>query len=178
MFQKSVIPHVRSFSPGLRQSLIRWGQWFDRNTPANAVIATPDIGAIGYFSRRSVVDLTGLVTPAMVPLLARETPEEAVATFGFAAFSRPDYLVDRGPEPYALRRASRYGSALVPLGYTPMPQLGMPPPADLQPTRTIASTGPSSIRCEPNPRADPVALTGRHRRVVTLHARALELFRS
>jgi hypothetical protein len=125
VFQKSVIPHVRSFSPGLRQSLIRWGQWFDRNTPANAVIATPDIGAIGYFSRRSVVDLTGLVTPAMVPLLARETPEEAVATFGFAAFSRPDYLVDRGPEPYALRRASRYGSALVPLGYTPMPQLGI-----------------------------------------------------
>ena len=125
VFQKSVVPHVRSFSPGLRQSLIRWGQWFDRNTAANAVIATPDIGAIGYFSRRSVVDLAGLVTPAMVPLLARETSEEAVATFGFAAFSRPDYLVDRGPTPYGLRSASRFGAALVPLGYTPMPKLGI-----------------------------------------------------
>jgi hypothetical protein len=125
VFEKSVIPHVRSFSPGLRQSLIRWGEWFDRNTPAHAVIATPDIGAIGYFSRRSVLDLAGLVTPAMVPLLARETPEEAVATFGFAAFSRPDYLVDRGPTRYALRRASRYGTALVPLGYTAMPKLGV-----------------------------------------------------
>jgi hypothetical protein len=125
VFEKSVIPHVRSFTPGLRQSLIHWGQWFARNTPANAVIATPDIGAIGYFSQRSVVDLAGLVTPAMVPLLARETPEEAVASFGFAAFSRPDYLVDRGPTPYALRRASPFGEALVPLGFTPMPRLGI-----------------------------------------------------
>jgi len=125
VFQKSVIPHVRSFSPGLRQSLIRWGRWFDRNTAADAVIATPDIGAIGYYGQRSVVDLAGLVTPAMVPLLTRETPEEAVGSFGFAAFSHPDYLVDRGPAPYALRHTSRFGAALVPLGFTPMPKLGI-----------------------------------------------------
>jgi len=104
---------------------VKWGRWFRAHTPEDAVIATPDIGAIGYFSRRAVVDLGGLVTPAMVPHLVRQSPEEAIAGFAFASFSRPDYLVDRAPAPFALMRASRYGRALMPLGTAPMPSLGV-----------------------------------------------------
>jgi hypothetical protein len=125
VFQATVIPHVRSSSPALEQSLIRWGRWFGKNTPEHTVIATPDIGAIGYYSGRPVVDLAGLVTPAMVPALVRESPEEAVASFAFASFSRPEYLVDRGPSPYSLTGGSRFGGALVPLGFASMPRLGL-----------------------------------------------------
>lgn len=128
VYRTQVLPHVRTFSPALRQSLVAWGRWFDRHTDAQAVIATPDIGAIGYFSRRRVVDLAGLVTPAMVPCLTRATPEDAVAEFCFATFSRPDYLVDRAPEHQALSIRSPYRACLTSLGEARVLNLGIARP--------------------------------------------------
>jgi hypothetical protein len=43
------------------------GRWIDRELPRAARIATNDIGAIGYLSRREIIDLMGLVTPAIIP---------------------------------------------------------------------------------------------------------------
>ena len=43
------------------------GQWVDRETPRRARVATNDVGAIAYFSRRDIIDLMGLVTPAILP---------------------------------------------------------------------------------------------------------------
>jgi hypothetical protein len=43
--------------------------WLREHTPAGAIVATHDIGAIGYFSDRQVVDLGGLTQPEIVPLL-------------------------------------------------------------------------------------------------------------
>jgi hypothetical protein len=125
VYRTQVLPHVRSFSPALEGSLVAWGRWFDRHAAPDAVIATPDIGAIGYYGRRRVVDLAGLVTPAMVPFLARAEPESTVARFDFASFSRPDYLVDRAPERYRLLAGSPWGACLTPLGAAPMPNLGV-----------------------------------------------------
>lgn len=42
---------------------IRTAQWIAANTAADAVVATNDIGAIGFFSRRFILDTEGLVTP-------------------------------------------------------------------------------------------------------------------
>ena len=128
IYATQVLPHVRTFSPALERSLVTWGRWFDRHAAPEAVIATPDIGAIGYFSRRRVVDLAGLVTPAMIPLLERESEEEAVANFDFARFSRPDYLVDRAPTRDHLRAASPYGRCLTSLGEARVPNLGVSQP--------------------------------------------------
>jgi hypothetical protein len=128
LYTNAVLPQVRSFSAGLRQSLIPWGQWFQAHTPAGASIASPDIGALGYYSRRKVVDLAGLVTPRMVPLLEKETPEDLVANFSFAAVARPEYLVDRAPRAYDLVSRSRFGTALVPLGSASVPNLGIARP--------------------------------------------------
>jgi hypothetical protein len=44
-------------------------QWINTNAPQNAVIATHDIGIIGYYSERQIVDLAGLVTPEIVPIM-------------------------------------------------------------------------------------------------------------
>ena len=74
------------------------------------------------------MDLAGLVTPQMVPFLDRETPEQAVSRFRFAAFSRPDFLVDRSSAPQALRRESPYGACLAPLGIARVPNLGIARP--------------------------------------------------
>lgn len=47
----------------------RTGHWLRRNTPAQAVIATHDVGAIAYLSRRRVVDTVGLIQPEAIPFL-------------------------------------------------------------------------------------------------------------
>ena len=127
-YQAVVVPQVRSFTAGINSSLVPWGRWFDQNTPGNATIAAPDIGAIGYYSNRRVLDLAGLVTPRMVPLLEKEPFDKLVENFSFASVARPDYLIDRGPREYELLARSRFSAALVPLGHASVPNLGIAHP--------------------------------------------------
>ena len=44
-------------------------QWINKNTPQDAVIATHDIGIIGYYTQRQIVDLAGLISPEIVPIM-------------------------------------------------------------------------------------------------------------
>jgi hypothetical protein len=123
-----VTRQVVTFSAGLETSLVRWGKWFATYASPDALIATPDIGAIGYYSGRRVVDLAGLVTPEVVPLLAQEEQSEMIANLRFASFARPEYLVDRAPRPFDLLGRSPYAAALVPIGQASVPNLGIARP--------------------------------------------------
>jgi hypothetical protein len=125
IYRLAVVPQVVTFTRGLEQSLIPWGRWFARHTSPDAVIATPDIGAIGYFSGRRVLDLSGLVTPQMIPVLEEEEMEDAVARFAFSAFAHPDFLIDRAETAFDLRRRSPYARCLVPIGAAAVPNLGI-----------------------------------------------------
>jgi hypothetical protein len=107
-----VLPVARASRAGVPGTLVTWGRWLGEHTPERSSIATPDIGALGYFSRRRIVDLSGLVTPQMLPYLDREAPGDAIANFRFATFARPDFIVDHAPRPDDLKRRSRYASAL------------------------------------------------------------------
>lgn len=40
--------------------------WIKNNTNENDIIATHDVGAIGYYSNRKIVDVAGLVTPELI----------------------------------------------------------------------------------------------------------------
>lgn len=44
-------------------------RWINDHAPQDAVIATHDIGIIGYFTNRQIVDLAGLTTPEIVPIM-------------------------------------------------------------------------------------------------------------
>ncbi|MFN8058140.1 MAG: hypothetical protein U0Q12_03185 [Vicinamibacterales bacterium] len=46
---------------------VEMGRWLAAHTAGDTVVATNDIGAIGVFSGRRVVDTEGLITPAMIP---------------------------------------------------------------------------------------------------------------
>jgi hypothetical protein len=46
--------------------------WLDANTPQDATLAVHDIGAIGYFTERRLLDLAGLVSPEVVPFIRDE----------------------------------------------------------------------------------------------------------
>ncbi|MFA7359541.1 MAG: hypothetical protein WC139_00745 [Candidatus Kapaibacterium sp.] len=41
-------------------------KWIAANTNENEIIATHDVGAIGYYSKRKIVDVAGLVTPELI----------------------------------------------------------------------------------------------------------------
>jgi len=41
-------------------------KWLKTNTNENDIIATHDVGAIGYYSDRKIVDVAGLVTPELI----------------------------------------------------------------------------------------------------------------
>jgi arabinofuranosyltransferase len=53
------------------QALREVGLWLGEHTPANARIAMCEIGAVGWYSQRNVVDILGLVRPANAASIAR-----------------------------------------------------------------------------------------------------------
>jgi hypothetical protein len=46
-----------------KKTMLDLALWVKQNTPDDALIALHDIGAVGYFSRRRMVDLVGLTNP-------------------------------------------------------------------------------------------------------------------
>jgi hypothetical protein len=110
-----VLAHTREFTAGMERTLIPWGEWLAASTPRDAQVATPDIGAIAYYSDRRVLDLGGLVTPRIVPLMNRMDYDGLVRNLAFGAVGRPEYLVDRGAGACRLLRESPFAPALTPL---------------------------------------------------------------
>ncbi len=62
--------------------------WLRANTAPDALVATHDIGAIGYFSGRQVIDLGGLTQPEIVPLLSDQQ-----ALVAYLQRAHVDYVV-------------------------------------------------------------------------------------
>jgi hypothetical protein len=75
------------------------GRWMGANLPAGTRVATVDIGAIGFYSRLPVVDLSGLTDPAIARLpgdiLDRRLDLDALFQRDIGAF----VLVSRAPGP-------------------------------------------------------------------------------
>jgi hypothetical protein len=68
---------------------VHLGRWVARHTDPTARLGLNDIGAIAYVSRREVVDVMGLVTPAIIPF--RRDGEKGVLRYLEQAC--PDYLI-------------------------------------------------------------------------------------
>jgi hypothetical protein len=56
--------------------MVLTASWLEANTSEEDLIAAHDIGAIGYFTQRSILDLAGLVSPDVIPFI-RDEPELA-----------------------------------------------------------------------------------------------------
>ena len=52
--------------------MVQSARWVAANAPADAVVAAHDIGALGYFYERPVIDLAGLVSPEVIPFMRDE----------------------------------------------------------------------------------------------------------
>ena len=71
---------------------VEMARWIAEHTPADAVVASHDVGALGYFSRRRVVDTAGLVTPEVLDHLQPGVPADD-GVLEYLREVRPDYLV-------------------------------------------------------------------------------------
>lgn len=89
-----VVRPTREFSRGLDGVIVPMGRWLADNSPPGSVVASPDIGAIGYFSGREVLDLGGLVTPEINDM-RRRIDVERIIDEGLYLDLGADYLVDR-----------------------------------------------------------------------------------
>jgi hypothetical protein len=128
VYRIQVVPHTTEFTAGMERTLIPWGKWLGSHTPRETQVATPDIGAIGYYSERRVLDLGGLVTPGMVSLMDRMDYDGLVKSFSFRLAGKPEYLVDRGQGVARLLRESRFAPALTPIDSATTQSLAMAKP--------------------------------------------------
>jgi hypothetical protein len=53
----------------IETEMVEPSRWIKNNTSPNAIIAAHDIGALGYFSDRFVLDLAGLINKDVVPIV-------------------------------------------------------------------------------------------------------------
>jgi hypothetical protein len=56
----------------IESQMVDTARWVSQNTPANSVVAVHDIGAMGYFGKRDLIDLAGLVSPEVIPFIRDE----------------------------------------------------------------------------------------------------------
>jgi hypothetical protein len=56
----------------IESEMVSTAHWIAENTEPEALIAAHDIGALGYFGERRLVDLAGLVSPEVIPFIRNE----------------------------------------------------------------------------------------------------------
>ena len=75
--------------------MVTVARWLADNTAPDTLIASHDIGAIGYFAERPLLDLAGLISPEVIPLLESES-----ALTQYILNSKAQYLVTAPGWPY------------------------------------------------------------------------------
>jgi hypothetical protein len=86
----------------IESEMVATARWVNDNLPGDAFIAAHDIGALGYFGGRSILDLAGLVSPEVIPFI-RDEP----ALGNYLDAQEAEYLITfPGWYPYLTSRAS------------------------------------------------------------------------
>lgn len=57
----------------INSEMIETAKWIETNTQKQDIVAAHDIGALGYFADRQILDLAGLVSPDVIPFIRDET---------------------------------------------------------------------------------------------------------
>jgi hypothetical protein len=70
------------------QLMVQPALWVKDNSPDGTLVAVHDIGAMGYFGDRKIIDLAGLIQPELIPIIRDEQAIKA-----YLVQSKADYLV-------------------------------------------------------------------------------------
>lgn len=80
---------VRRFAPV--QDYVNVAEWLNRNTAADATVEAAEIGHLGWFAHRTVIDILGLTTPKNAAHVAHKDLSSWLRE------DRPDYIVVHHP---------------------------------------------------------------------------------
>jgi hypothetical protein len=67
------------------------GEWLRENTPATASVGTLEIGVIGYYAQRRIIDFACLLQPELAQQIRLGTTYDDLASHAMQAY-RPDYV--------------------------------------------------------------------------------------
>jgi len=82
-----------AWSPDSRQALYREiGEWLDANTDADATVGALEVGIIGYYAGRTMIDFAGLIQPEVAQQLGKATTYAEPTAWAIQALA-PDYVV-------------------------------------------------------------------------------------
>jgi hypothetical protein len=56
----------------IETEMVQTAKWIAENTEKNALIAAHDIGALGFYGQREILDLAGLISPEVIPFIRDE----------------------------------------------------------------------------------------------------------
>jgi hypothetical protein len=89
------VPRLAEDVTHVNKMLARMGAWARTKTPKDALIASAEVGALGYVGQRRILDLTGGVTPEIKRALAGRSVggDQDSVLFPILARERPAYLV-------------------------------------------------------------------------------------
>ncbi len=96
-FYKFVKPHTDNFSEGVEECLIPIGKWFNENTPPDTRILVNDVGAIGYYSNRYIIDAAALINSNLdINKKIMSTPlEKRMNPYNLLEIVNADYVIER-----------------------------------------------------------------------------------
>jgi hypothetical protein len=66
VYDYSLTHHQSPWTTARERAYIEVSDWLRKNTDEHATVAALEIGTLGYYSNRSIVDLLGLATPAAI----------------------------------------------------------------------------------------------------------------
>ncbi len=72
----------------IETEMVNTALWINEFTEPDDVIAAHDIGALGFYGKREIIDLAGLISPAVIPYMQDEKE-----ILGFLNEQQPDYLM-------------------------------------------------------------------------------------
>jgi hypothetical protein len=73
----------------IQEMQVTMGKWAADSTPPDSLLAVNDIGAIGYYSDRRILDTLALINPEVIPFLLKG--EKGI--FELLVREQPDYLI-------------------------------------------------------------------------------------
>ena len=68
------------------------GKWIAENTPLESTIGVQEVGIIGYYANRKMVDFAGLIQPEVAKQMKAETTYQDTAAWVLENL-HPDYIV-------------------------------------------------------------------------------------
>lgn len=109
IFYKFVKPSTDDFTVGVNECFIPIGNWLHQNTPQSSKILMNDVGAVGYYSQRYVIDAAALINRDIK--LNREIMsmpvEDRMNPYKMLSFINADYFIERDSSETSILRENK-----------------------------------------------------------------------